>query len=164
MKRVCLAALLACVAGAASADMSVQLRGGWNGQSIPDGQQCRLFGGNGSTPPMRVTGIPAGTVWIVAYYNDRSYAPLSSNGGHGTIAYPVSGSSADLPALPGMTANLSHGAQVVAAARSTGQYASPGYLPPCSGGRNNRYTVDLRAVSSGGQVLDQIRNFDIGRY
>ncbi|NHQ73007.1 hypothetical protein HAT86_00810 [Roseovarius gahaiensis] len=144
--------------------MSAQLGGGWDGGKVPSGQQCNLQGGNGSTPPMRVSGIPSGAVWIVAYFNDKSYKPLSRNGGHGTIAFPVRGAVTDLPAVPGMTKRLPGGAQVMAPAKSSGKYASPGYLPPCSGGKNNRYSVDLKAVDKQGKVLAEIRDFTIGRY
>ncbi|WP_244888459.1 hypothetical protein [Roseovarius tolerans] len=49
-------------------------------------------------------------------------------------------------------------------ARSRGDYASPGYLPPCSGGRGNRYTVDLRAIDKAGKVLAEVKTVDIGKY
>ncbi len=114
-------AALGLTAGMAQAEMQVTLTGGWDGNRVPDGQQCTLDGGNGSTPPMRITGIPAGTAMIVAEYNDRSYQPLSRNGGHGTIGYAVSGNSADLPAVPGLTdRNLPRGVQVIKKARGTG--------------------------------------------
>lgn len=158
-------AVLGLSAGMAQAEMQVTLTGGWDGNRVPDGQQCTLDGGNGSTPPMRITGIPAGTAMIVAEYNDRSYQPLSRNGGHGTIGYAVSGDSADLPAVPGLTdRNLPRGVQVIKKARGTGRYASDGYLPPCSGGRGNRYTVDLHAVDAGGNTLERLRRVPIGRY
>lgn len=164
MKFIVAGVSLVLSAGVAMADMSAQLAGAWDGRKIPAGQHCKLHGGNGSTPPMQVSGIPQGAVWIVAAFNDKSYKPLSRNGGHGTIAFPVRGATTDLPAVPGMTARLPKGAQVVAKAKSTGSYASPGYLPPCSGGKGNRYTVDLKAVDKQGKVLGEIRNFDIGRY
>lgn len=151
-------------AGVAVADMSVQLMGGWDGKRVPAGQHCTLQGGNGNTPPMRVSGVPEGAVWIVAYYNDKSYQPLSRNGGHGTIAYPVRGAVTDLPAVPGMRGKLPGGAQVLKPSRAKGRFSSPGYLPPCSNRRNNRYTVDLKAVDKQGKVLDEIHNVDIGRY
>ncbi len=156
--------VLSLAASAAHADMTVRLGGGWDGNKVPTGQQCRLFGGKGSTPPMRVSGVPDGSVWIIAYFNDKSYGPLSRNGGHGTIGYPVKGATTDLPAVPGMTSNLPSGARVIKAARATGDYASPGYLPPCSGGRGNRYTVDLKAIDRNGKVLDSVSNVDIGKY
>jgi len=164
MKIATTALILLMSAGPALAEMSAQLVGGWDGKMVPAGQHCKLHGGNGATPPMRVSGIPAGARFIVAYFNDKSYKPLSRNGGHGTIAFPVRGAVTDLPAVPGMTASLPGGAQVIAAAKSTGKYASPGYLPPCSGGRGNLYTVDLKAIDGQGKVLSEIKNFQIGRY
>lgn len=163
-KLFALALGLSCAGGAACAGMTAQLGGGWDGHKVPAGQQCRLFGGQGSTPPMRVSGIPSGAVWIIAYYNDKSYGPLSRDGGHGTIGYPVKGATTDLSAVPGMSAKLPGGVRVIKPARSSGDYASAGYLPPCSGGRGNRYTVDLVAIDKAGKVMDAIRNFDIGKY
>ena len=55
------------------------------------------------------------------------------------------------------------GAKVIKRARSTGKYASKGYLPPCSGGRGNRYTVDVKAVDAKNKVLEKT-TLDIGRY
>ena len=164
MKPVLLSfALFLSTAGLAEAQMKVQLGAPWDGRKVPAGQQCPLFGGKGSTPPMKVTGVPDGTAWIYVEYNDRDYSALSSKGGHGIIGYPVSGSSADLYAVPGLKARLPGKARVIAKARSTGEYASPGYLPPCSGGRGNRYFADVKAISAAGKVLGKVR-VEIGRY
>lgn len=119
----------------------------WKGQTIPAGQHCRLFGGKGATPALKVENIPAGANAIIVEYNDLSYSPLSSDGGHGKIGYWIKGNSVVLPSVPGETAQLGvKDSFVEAAARSTGQYASPGYLPPCSGGRGNNYVADVKAV------------------
>ncbi|MCE8537106.1 hypothetical protein KBY27_06530 [Ruegeria pomeroyi] len=150
-------------AGMAHAGMTVDLLPPWDGKKIPKGQHCQLQGGKGATPPMQVAGIPAGTVMLVVQYNDKSYKPLSSKGGHGTIGYPVKGASAKLPAVPGMTAKLPGGVRVVAPARSTGEYASKGYLPPCSGGRGNTYEAVVQAVGADGKVLERVK-LKIGRY
>lgn len=164
LKTLSLTAALILAGAAAFAEMQVQLGGGWDGHKVPAGQQCALHGGKGATPPMTVSGIPSGAVWVIAYFNDKSYTPLSRNGGHGTIGFPVKGSTARLPAVPGMTASLPGGARVIHPARSRGDYASPGYLPPCSGGRGNRYTVDLRAIDKAGKVLAEVKTVDIGKY
>ena len=113
MVRVLVACVFALVGTSALADMRVALGAPWDGKKIPAGQHCKLHGGNGSTPPMSVTGLPDGTAMIVVEYNDRSYKPLSRNGGHGTLAYPVSGATATLPAVPGMTSKLPSGVRVV---------------------------------------------------
>lgn len=150
-------------ATAAFADLKAQVLSPWDGKKVPSGQQCERHGGKGSTPPFQATGIPDGTVWLIVQYNDKSYKPLSRNGGHGTIGYAVSGASAKLPAVPGMTSRMPKGVRVIAAAQSTGDYASPGYLPPCSGGRGNSYEAQVLAVDANGKVLDKTR-MKLGRY
>ncbi|MDU8927171.1 hypothetical protein RXV86_07230 [Alisedimentitalea sp. MJ-SS2] len=148
----------------ALADMAAGVLPPWDGKKVPAGQQCSLFGGKGATPPMMVTGIPKGAKWIIAEFNDKSYSPLSSRGGHGIVAWPVKGTKTKLFAVPGMKSKLPGGARLIKPARSTGKYKSNGYLPPCSGGKGNRYTVDLKAVDANGKVLDKVRNLSIGRY
>ena len=135
----------------------------WNGKRIPKGQQCSKFGGKGGTPPLEVKGAPDGTVEIVVAYNDRSYQPLSFNGGHGKIGYEAGPGTTIIPALPGETARMPEGARVVAKNRATGGYARPGYLPPCSGGRGNLYFADVFAVSAKGKMLAKGR-IVLGRY
>jgi hypothetical protein len=132
---------------------SASLAPPWDSVAVPAGQQCRLFGGNGATPTIILQGLPAGTTNIRVEFNDKSYAPLANNGGHGVIGFAVSGPNAVLPSVPGMPADLPEGAVVLAAARSGGQYASAGYLPPCSGGRGNRYMADIIALSDAGAEL-----------
>ncbi|GAA6200857.1 hypothetical protein [Aquicoccus sp. SU-CL01552] len=150
-------------AGAACADMSVALGGGWDGKRVPKGQHCTLFGGKGSTPPMTVSNLPGETAWVYVAYNDRDYEPLSKNGGHGVIGYPVSGTSAELYPVPGLKGKLPGKAKVVSAARGTGKYASKGYMPPCSSGKGHRYFAVVRAVSPAGKILEEQR-VEIGRY
>lgn len=146
-----------------AADMSVKLLAPWGGKKVPKGQHCTLHGGNGSTPPMQISNLPKGTAWVLVEYNDKSYAPLSTRGGHGSIGYDVKGSSAKLPAVPGLTNKLPKGIRVVKKARGIGKYASKGYMPPCSGGRGNRYAADVKAMSAAGKVLGKV-TIVIGRY
>jgi len=146
-----------------SADISVKLLAPWTGKKVPAGQQCTLDGGQGATPPMQIGGLPKGTVSVIVAFNDKSYAPLSRGGGHGIIGFAVKGSRVRLPSVPGMTRKLAQGVVVVRAARTTGAYASPGYLPPCSGGRGHRYVADIKAISVAGKVLGET-SVDIGRY
>jgi len=150
-------------AAPAFADMKAQVLSPWNGKTVPAGQQCTLHGGNGATPPFQVTGLPADTVMVVVEYNDKSYRPLSTKGGHGTIGYTVKGSSAKLPAVPGLTAKLPRGVRVIKAARGTGDYSSAGYLPPCSGGKGNKYEADVKAVNAAGKVTAKTK-MALGRY
>ena len=124
----------------------------WTGDKIPSGQHCRLLGGDGSTPALTVSGLPEGTAQINVEFNDESYRPLSTDGGHGIIGFTVTpaGGAATLPSVPGYTADLPEGAMVVAKARTRAPYDSEGYLPPCSGGMGNTYSATLRALSADG--------------
>ncbi|MYA95027.1 MAG: hypothetical protein F4X91_01270 [Nitrospinae bacterium] len=120
----------------------------WNGEQIPDGQQCSKFWGQGATPSLRVENIPAGANAIIVEFNDRDYSPLSDDGGHGKIGFWVSEGSgrALLPSVPGETDPLPTGSFVEETNRATGDYATPGYLPPCSGGRDHAYFAEVKAV------------------
>lgn len=124
--------------------------GGWDGVKVPAGQQCKKFGGEGSTPPLLVSGIPAGTERLVVEFNDLDYEPLSKDGGHGVVAFAHGGgSTARLTSVKGGTATMPAGVTLVAATRAPGDFASPGYLPPCSGGRNHVYSATVKAEKAG---------------
>ena len=163
MRNILIAGLILAAGMAQAQSFTAKLALPWNGVTVPEGQQCRLFGGNGATPIFVLNGLPEGTAQIRVEFNDKSYAPLSENGGHGAIGFPVNGPNAVLPSVPGMTAYLPSGAEVLAAARSGGQYASAGYLPPCSGGRGNRYMADVIALDAGGIELARVP-VELGRY
>ena len=120
----------------------------WNGEKIPDGQQCSKFWGKGATPALRVENIPAGANAIIVEFNDRDYPPLSDDGGHGKIGFWISegSSSALLPSVPGETDSLPSSSFVEEPNQATDDYAAPGYLPPCSGGNDHAYFAEVKAV------------------
>lgn len=128
----------------------------WTGEQIPEGQQCALHGGSGATPALEVGRVPGETHSITVAFNDETYKPMD-DGGHGIIEYDVSADADDgmvtLQSVPGGTANLPDGVSVYEASRGTGDYASPGYLPPCSGGEGNTYTATVTARDSSGSEL-----------
>ncbi len=163
MRNILIAGLLMAAGAASAQSFTAALAPPWDGINVPDGQQCRLFGGNGATPMIILQDLPEGTAQMRVEFNDKSYAPLAENGGHGVIGFQVSGPNAVLPSVPGMTAELPEGASVLAAARSGGQYASPGYLPPCSGGRGNRYMANIIALDAAGAELARVP-IELGRY
>jgi len=163
MRTILIAGLLMVASAASAQGFTAELAPPWDGVNVPSGQQCRLFDGNGATPMIILQGLPEGTTHMRVEFNDKSYAPLAENGGHGVIGFQVRGPDAVLPSVPGMTAELPDGAEVLAAARSGGQYASPGYLPPCSGGRGNRYMADVIALDAGGAELARVP-VELGRY
>ncbi len=145
-----LAALAALPMVAAAAELTVAFADpAWTGGKIPAGQHCKKFGGNGATPPLVVSGIPAGANAIVVEFNDKSYNELSRDGGHGKIGFliPDGAIEATLIAVPGGTNALPEGTWLVKKNRARGAWRSKGYLPPCSGGKRNTYSADVIAVT-----------------
>jgi len=163
MRNLLSTALILAAGMAHAQSFTAELGPPWDGVNVPNGQQCRLFDGNGATPMIILQGLPEGTTQMRVEFNDKSYAPLAENGGHGVIGFQLSGPDAVLPSVPGMTAYLPSGVEVLAAARSGGQYASAGYLPPCSGGRGNRYMADVIALDANGAELARVP-VELGRY
>lgn len=119
----------------------------WDGKKIPSNQVC--FADTAATPPLTISNLPEGTNAIIMEVNDESYSPLSSGGGHGQIGFWIEEgkSTVTLPAVPGhATKNLPKNTFIERASRSKGRYATQGYLPPCSGGRNHMYSAKIKAV------------------
>ena len=81
-------------------------------------------------------------------FNDRDYQPLSWNGGHGKIGFWISEGFEQRPvALGSRRSQGTAGGQLREKRnRATGDYARPGYLPPCSGGRGHSYFAEVKAV------------------
>ncbi len=139
----------------------------WNGVTVPAGQECKKDGGNGSTPPLEVSGIPAGTVAILLAINDKDarYRPMRSDGGHGIIGFEhAGGEKAMLVVVPGGTKKgLPPGTWIERKNRAKGAWQSAGYLPPCSGGKGNLYVAEVSAVDGSGKELAQA-TVELGKY
>ncbi|MCF4167188.1 hypothetical protein L2U69_16185 [Zavarzinia compransoris] len=136
----------------------------WTGGAIPDGQQCTKFGAVAPmTPPLKVSGLPIGTLRVIVEFNDEDFQPLSYDGGHGKIDFEVGPGEAYLPAVPGETDQMPPGVRIAAKNRATGDFARPGYLPPCSGGRDHDYFAVVKAIGPTQEVLAEGR-VDIGSY
>ena len=153
----------------AEAELAVEFADpAWDGNKIPPGQHCKKFGGNGSTPALKVSNIPAGANAIIVEFNDASYHKLSSDGGHGKVGWKVEGGGeAVLKSVPGGTDELPDGTWLVKKNRAKGAWRSPGYLPPCSGGRGNKYVAVVKAVRmAGGDVAEELAEGEItlGKY
>jgi hypothetical protein len=140
----------------------------WNGKRIPDGQHCKKFGGSGATPPLTVSNIPAEANAIVVEFNDKSYGKLSRDGGHGKIGFHITpgASTVMLPAVSGGTKSMPDGVWLVKKNRATGGWRSDGYLPPCSGGKGNKYEAEVYAVIVSGDDYEEIAEGEIklGKY
>ena len=154
---------------AGAADLSVEFADpAWNGRKIPAGQHCKKFGGSGATPALTVSNIPPQANAIVVEFNDKTYQKLSYDGGHGKIGFHITpgAGTATLPAVAGGTSDMPDGVWLVKKNRATGAWSSPGYLPPCSGGKNNKYAAEVYAVILEGGDYDDIAEGEItlGRY
>lgn len=136
----------------------------WNGETIPAGQHCKLQDGDGATPALSLSGLPAGTAEIHLAFNDESFEPMN-NGGHGVLGFRVtpSDNAVEIPSVPGSTNELGDLAYIVKANGTSGAYLTEGYMPPCSGGRGNTYSVLISAVDTSGAVLGQ-KYLKLGTY
>lgn len=144
--------LLAGVGHGPSADTPAELNvrfadPSWDGVSIPVHARCSRYGPAGASPELIVAGLPEGTRMVAVAFNDDSYRPLSTDGGHGTIAVAADGGVGWVlvPSVPGETAALPEGVMMLAPHRGR---LSPGtaYLGPCSGGTGNHYSAEIVAL------------------
>ncbi len=136
----------------------------WNAEAIPEGQQCLNFGGkNPATPSMIVSNIPAGADSLVFVYNDVSNKRMQQ-GGHGIVSYALSEGMgrADIPRVFGHTYEVPVGIEMIAEYRSRAGETAGAYKPPCSGGKNHLYTVDVQAWQ--GDTILAETSVEMGRY
>jgi hypothetical protein len=157
------------VGGATADDFAARFaESAWTGDKIPSGQHCAKDGGQGATPALILSGIPAEANAIIVEFNDQDFNKLSYDGGHGKIGFMITPGQAEvtLPSVPGGTKNMPEGVWVEKKNRATGNWYTEGYLPPCSGGRSHLYTADIYAVVKNGDDYDDIAETDIrlGRY
>lgn len=119
----------------------------WDGVHIPNGQQCRKFGGDGHSPALTISNIPKGTEAIIVEFSDRSWFPMN-HGGHGKIGIQIKPEQQQItfPAVAGETFEVPDEHMFIFHDHR-GDRGKPGaYLPPCSGGRGNNYFADVKAV------------------
>ena len=118
----------------------------WTGKGVPTKGVCKQDGGESLSPPLMVRNIPSGATDIIIEFNDLSYPPLSSGGGHGSIRVPTAGKAeVMIPPVPGETFKLPDGVFMESAHNGIG--GAGAYFGPCSGGRGNVYQADVLAVS-----------------
>ena len=155
--------LLATTVQAANLEVSF-IDSAWNGKKLPKGQACNKDGGNGSTPAMKVSNIPAGTTAILVEFNDKSYKAFSTGGGHGIVGFKhQGGSEAELIAVLGGTKEFPEGTWLVQKNKGWGAWESEGYLPPCSGGQKHVYAATLHAIDINGKRLAE-GNIQLAKY
>ena len=136
----------------------------WDGQTIPDGQQCKKYGGlNPETPALVVSNIAPKASALIFAYSDRDYKEMD-DGGHGVIRFDLPDGAKDIfvPPIRSNTYDLPEGFSIVKEHRGTERGLPGAYMPPCSGGYNNLYYVTIQAVN-GNQILSETI-FQLGRY
>ena len=148
-------------ASAATSNLQISFgeNSGWNGKTIPADQLCEKFGGKGSTPPLYVQNIPQGAYQLRVLFNDETYAPMS-NGGHGIIRFsvPAGSQSLTLHQLQGEI-DLALSGVVVEQKHLATDWSGTGgaYLPPCSGGSGNTYSVKIQALDENNNITSEGR-------
>ena len=120
----------------------------WDGKTVPKDEVCKRGGANGSSPVLKIENIPTGANAVIVEFNDQSYPPLSTGGGHGAIWVAVENvSSVIIPSIATESDKLPSGVNIEHIHRGRGSGIGPGiYLAPCSNGRGNLYFADVKAV------------------
>ncbi|HVS66038.1 MAG TPA: hypothetical protein VMT85_21340 [Thermoanaerobaculia bacterium] len=139
----------------------------WEGEKVPEGEQCQRFGGSGKTPELKVTGIPDGANALVLEFSDASYAAMD-DGGHGKVGYLLEPGATEItvPRAPGHETELQEPFFVVMEHKAPSWDEAGAYLPPCSGGRGNRYYLTVKAVKRTGDEIQELAStlLEMGTY
>ena len=139
----------------------------WDGNIVPEGQQCQKFGGSAESPRLRVSSIPQAANALIVEFSDRTYTPMD-NGGHGKFGFQIENGIAEavIPSVPAHTKVLPPGFWTVQE-HSAPSWDKPGvYLPPCSGGNYNESYLTVKAVDKKGdrfRVLEET-SLEMGIY
>ncbi|NQV80479.1 MAG: hypothetical protein HQ495_07985 [Alphaproteobacteria bacterium] len=153
---------------AAAADFSASLAdGAWDGRAVPKQHVCQRFGGAAAmSPRVQVSGIPSGAAQLEIWFNDTSFAAMDS-GGHGKVRFKLAAGAAEavLEPIPGETSTLPSGYTTAEGHRGSGWSGTTGaYLPPCSGGRGNLYTMTIFAVDDAGKPVSEKMKVVLGTF
>ena len=119
----------------------------WNGKTIPVGQQCSAFGGQGATPALSIDNLPPKANALILSFSNISHISLN-RGGMGQIGYRFKQGTPNvtLPPVPGSTFDLPAPFFVIGAHQKPFRNKPGAYLPPCSGGQGNLYSLTVKAI------------------
>ena len=137
---------------------------GWDGVTVPEGQQCQKFGGiNPSTPEWMVSDIPAGSNAIILEYSDRDSKKMN-NGGHGQMKFAINSTAGKvkIPSVPGHTFDLPSGFTMIEAHRGAGWDKEGAYMPPCSGGKGHEYYLTIKSFKDDMVTAETV--IEMGKY
>ena len=126
----------------------------WDGNIVPQGQQCQKFGGSAESPKLRVSSIPKAANALLVEFSDRTYIPMD-NGGHGKFGFQIEKGIAEtfIPSVPSHTKVLPPGFWTVQEHKAPNWDKPGAYLPPCSGGKGNEYYLTVKAIDTNGGKL-----------
>jgi phosphatidylethanolamine-binding protein (PEBP) family uncharacterized protein len=123
----------------------------WSGKKVPGVGICQLHGGQGMSPAITVTSIPAETNRLVMKFTDRDWG---SEGAHGVVGFrhapdtpstTIPSFKGEVDALPEVFEKIS-----IHECRACGGGI---YLGPCSGGQGHQYHVTIEAQNAAGKTL-----------
>jgi len=143
----------------------------WDGKTVPKDEICSdHHKGGGNSPALTISNLPKKTNYIILSFSDETFKGMR-DGGHGVLGYIVKegSSSVTIPSLKGETFTLPIGFDSIRKHQGE-QFGKKGgaYLPPCSGGHGNLYSVNLKAVErpsdKGEYILLGDTNISLGRY
>lgn len=143
----------------------------WDGKKVPSDGVCINKGGKGYSPALKISNLPINTNTIVMSFSDNTYLPMA-NGGHGVISYKIEEGKTSIlvPSFVGETFKLPTNFVSINEHKASARGKTPGaYLGPCSGGRGNNYSVNIKAIhdynsdSKKSLLLGQT-NLKLGRY
>lgn len=138
----------------------------WDGIIVPKDEVCSNYNIEaGSTPAFKISNIPVNATKIIFSYNDKTFTKMD-NGGHGVIAYNISKGSkvTEVPSLLGETFKVDKGFEIVQPHTGTRFNKTAGaYLAPCSGGKNNTYSVTVTVVDDVNKSL-ATTEFILGKF
>lgn len=138
----------------------------WNGEMIPKEAVCSDYNIEaGSSPEIVLRNIPKGAQDIILTYTDETFKGMR-DGGHGILSYALEEDTYKviIPTVQGETFDLPEDFTSVIQHRGTKYGKTQGaYLAPCSGGKDNTYSVLIQAVDKKSNELDRV-TLILGKY
>ena len=144
----------------------------WDGITVPKDEVCSDHNPKGGeSPALVIDNLPTQTNYILLSFSDETFKGMR-NGGHGILGYEVTAGTSKLtiPSVKGETFTLPDKFKMVREHQGTQFGKKEGaYLPPCSGGSNNLYTLEIKAIQKptdpkGAYIVLGDANISLGRY
>ncbi len=139
----------------------------WDGNIVPAGMHCAKHGGNGSSPALNVSNIPADANRVVVAFSNGAYKKLD-NGGHGIIGMRIAAGTKEItfPSIAENITDMPKGIYIISAQKGDWGKDGAAYMAPCSGGKGSRYYATVRAVQEkdGADIELGKTDIELGKY